>query len=146
MNQIVVKNWDEKEYLSDHFKTIEFIKSTVAWRNKIIMQYVFREDIHRNLKHLATHLLEPARQMLGEPIYISSGYRCPALNSMVSGAKNSLHLQGFAADLVGVQSRGELIHILQNMEYHELYIYPSYIHVSLKPQWNEMRYRDYTKS
>lgn len=146
MNQIVVRNWDEQEYLSDHFKTIEFIKSTVAWRNKIIMQYVFREDIHRNLKHLATHLLEPARQMLGEPIYISSGYRCAALNSMVSGAKNSLHLQGFAADLVGVQSRGELIHILKNMEYHELYIYPAYIHVSLKPQWNEMRYRDYTKS
>lgn len=45
------------------------------------------------------HVLQPARDMLGEPIIITSGYRCPLLNSVVGGVKNSQHQFGEAADI-----------------------------------------------
>lgn len=53
------------------------------------------------LEHLiesAIHLWQPARELLGHPIHITSGYRCPALNAKVGGAKNSAHLYGYAID------------------------------------------------
>ena len=50
-----------------------------------------------NLVRLAG-MLENARFMLGVPIFVSSGYRCPALNNRVGGAANSQHLFGLAAD------------------------------------------------
>jgi hypothetical protein len=33
------------------------------------------------------------------PIHIISGYRCPAHNATIGGAKNSLHLKNLAADI-----------------------------------------------
>ena len=44
--------------------------------------------------------LQSARDQLGCPIVISSGYRCRPHNSRVGGAARSKHLQGRAADLV----------------------------------------------
>lgn len=43
--------------------------------------------------------LEQVRAMIGVPIIVSSGYRCPALNRAVGGAKNSAHVLGMAADI-----------------------------------------------
>jgi hypothetical protein len=43
-------------------------------------------------------LLEDVRALLGEPMHISSGYRCPALNALVGGASTSAHMDGRAAD------------------------------------------------
>lgn len=45
------------------------------------------------------HVLESVRSLLGDkPITISSGYRAPALNAAVGGARSSAHLTGLAAD------------------------------------------------
>lgn len=52
-----------------------------------------------NLKRLA-ELLEVVRATLGHPIYVSSGYRCPELNTAVRGQPNSQHLVGQAADFI----------------------------------------------
>ncbi len=52
-----------------------------------------------NLKHLAEEVLDKARERLGAPIYVNSGYRCSELNRRVGGARNSYHMQGRAADL-----------------------------------------------
>ena len=49
---------------------------------------------------LAEQLLDPIREAWGEPIVVSSGYRCPELNALVGGAKHSHHLLGCAADLI----------------------------------------------
>jgi len=43
-------------------------------------------------------MLERIRAALNVPISISSGYRCPALNKAVGGAKTSDHLAALAAD------------------------------------------------
>ena len=56
-------------------------------------------DIIANLTVTAQGL-EQVRALLGNnPIHISSGYRCPALNAAVRGVPDSAHLTGFAADI-----------------------------------------------
>ena len=50
---------------------------------------------------LVEQLLDPIREAWGEPIVVSSGYRCKELNALVGGAKNSHHLLGCAADIIG---------------------------------------------
>lgn len=43
--------------------------------------------------------MEEVRQALGDRVIsVSSGYRCPALNRAVGGAKTSAHLSGHAVD------------------------------------------------
>ena len=49
---------------------------------------------------LVDQLLDPIREAWGEPIVVSSGYRCPELNALVGGAQHSHHLLGCAADLI----------------------------------------------
>lgn len=43
--------------------------------------------------------LERLREKVGQPIHISSGYRCPAHNKAKKGAKFSQHMKGTAADI-----------------------------------------------
>ena len=43
--------------------------------------------------------LQIARDRIGRPIVITSGYRCPEHNRAVGGASNSQHLYGTAADV-----------------------------------------------
>lgn len=56
-------------------------------------------DEYCALSMLATKVLDPAREKYGSPIFVTSGYRCEALNKAVGGAKNSQHCKGEAADL-----------------------------------------------
>jgi zinc D-Ala-D-Ala carboxypeptidase len=42
--------------------------------------------------------MQKVRDLLGHPVVISSGYRCPELNRAVGGARNSDHIRGLAAD------------------------------------------------
>ena len=49
---------------------------------------------------LVDQLLDPIREAWGEPIVVSSGYRCKELNTLVGGAQHSHHLLGCAADLI----------------------------------------------
>lgn len=53
----------------------------------------------RYLMQLCEEVLEPLRKHLDKPIKITSGYRSPAHNAAIGGAKNSLHTTGMAADI-----------------------------------------------
>ncbi len=44
-------------------------------------------------------LLQELRDVIGLPIYITSGYRCPTHNTNVGGAERSQHVEGKAADV-----------------------------------------------
>ena len=48
---------------------------------------------------LIDRVLDPIREKWQSPIYITSGYRCPALNRKVGGVENSYHTRGMAADI-----------------------------------------------
>lgn len=81
--------------LTDHFSLEEMCRSSTAERLGI------KNDpnpmIVSNLGRTARGL-EEVRSLLGHPIYIDSGYRCPYLNRVVGGAANSQHMVGMAVD------------------------------------------------
>ena len=52
-----------------------------------------------NLIHIAKNILQPARDILKEPIHISSGYRSQSHNKAVGGASQSQHCFGKALDI-----------------------------------------------
>ncbi|EHR71651.1 hypothetical protein BurJ1DRAFT_2828 [Burkholderiales bacterium JOSHI_001] len=82
--------------LSEHFTLEEFTASQTAARKGI--DNTPDAAALRNLSRLAA-TLEVVRAALGhKPIVVSSGYRCPALNTAIGGAKGSFHTKGLAVD------------------------------------------------
>ena len=66
---------------------------------------------------LVEQLLDPIRRRYGAPIIVTSGYRCPALNTAVGGVANSHHIVGCAADIVGTTpSTLALFHLIVQMQ------------------------------
>ena len=66
---------------------------------------------------LVDQLLDPIREAWGEPIVVSSGYRCKQLNTLIGGVKNSHHLLGCAADIIAGNraDHRKLFKIIQQM-------------------------------
>lgn len=58
-----------------------------------------------NMEKLIDRVLDPIRSLYGKPIYVNSGFRCPTLNKVVGGSKNSQHMTGQAADITGGSPR-----------------------------------------
>lgn len=58
---------------------------------------------HNVLDHIIdkrlVDLLDRIRERIGQPLHISSGYRCEEHNAEVGGVPNSFHVQGIAADI-----------------------------------------------
>lgn len=81
-----------------HFKVREFASNDGADDIKVCVALVY--------------LLEEIRQRTGQPVNITSGYRTPAHNQKVGGAKNSQHMLGKAADIV-VGAHTSAAHALQ---------------------------------
>ena len=88
---------NNKLMLSEHFSLDELIYSSTAKTMGITNRPGSSELA--NLRFLCREVLEPARRVLGEPIHVTSGYRCLALNRAVGGVAQSYHVQGLAADL-----------------------------------------------
>lgn len=57
------------------------------------------DEVAKNLEALVDNILDPARELLGMPIRVSSGYRSLRLNKIVGGVSNSQHTKGEAADI-----------------------------------------------
>jgi hypothetical protein len=83
--------------LTPHFTVEELLHSDTAMQLGIVN--VPDEEGLCRLAQLAGKL-EDIRSILGVPIIISSGYRCPELNTAVGGAASSAHLYGCAADFL----------------------------------------------
>jgi len=86
--------------LSPNFTLAEMERSQTALRKGIANDA--NALVVAQLARLCGLILEPARDLLGVPISISSGYRSPLLNRAVGGAPTSAHLYGRAADIVPV--------------------------------------------
>ena len=67
---------------------------------------------------LVDQLLDPIREAWGEPIVVSSGYRCKELNTLIGGVKNSHHLLGCAADIIAGNKADHrrLFNLIQQMQ------------------------------
>ena len=83
--------------LSKNFTLEELYASSVAKQHNV--QNVPDKQTISNLGCLVQNLLQPLRDKLRRPIIVTSGYRCPELNRLVGGAKNSQHVLGQAVDI-----------------------------------------------
>ena len=86
-----------KTILTKHFTLEEFTRSSTAKArgidNTVPLQFI------PSLRNLCETVLEPLREQVKEPVIISSGYRCPALNKAVGGKNTSQHMKGEACDI-----------------------------------------------
>ena len=82
-----------------HFTIQELSASATAER--LAIDNTPPRAAQRMLTILVEQLLDPIRCRYGAPIIVTSGYRCPALNTAVGGVANSHHIVGCAADIVG---------------------------------------------
>ena len=89
-------------------------------------------EVEGNLMALVENVLEPAREKLGGPIIVNSGYRCVRYNRDVGGVANSQHLRGEAADIRCADNKRLAKIIVENGRFDQLIIYPTFIHVSFK--------------
>lgn len=96
-----------------YFTLNELTRSDTATKNKI--DNTPTAEAVKNLTVLVDNVLDPLREMYGKPIYISSGYRCPALNKAVGGVPGSQHKTGQAAD-INQRSREENARIFKLVE------------------------------
>ena len=85
-----------------YFSIEELVKSASAER--LAIDNTPPRAAQRMLTILVEQLLDPIRRRYGAPIIVTSGYRCPALNTAVGGVANSHHIVGCAADIVASPS------------------------------------------
>lgn len=83
-----------------YFTFNEFFNSGVADATGIVNYPApeIESFIKMNIMALVDQVLDPIRERCGVPVRITSGYRCEALNDLLGGKENSLHLTGRAAD------------------------------------------------
>ena len=83
--------------LTKHFTLEEFTRSSTAKARGI--DNTVPKQLIPALRNLCERVLEPLREQVREPVIISSGYRCPALNKAVGGSDTSQHMKGEACDI-----------------------------------------------
>lgn len=91
-----------------------------------------------NLVALVDNVLDPVRTRYGKAIHVSSGYRCPQLNTLIHGALQSQHLKGEAADIyteAGPQGNLELARLIIASGRFDQIILENVPGTSLLPQW-----------
>jgi len=99
-----------------YFELEEFIKSDTA--KKYSIDNTPSKLVEGHIVQLVEGLLDPMRDAWADfcrrkgyircGIKVTSGYRCPTLNSKVGGKSNSAHLTGYAADLVPLNGETEV--------------------------------------
>ena len=99
-----------------YFTISELCASATAQREGIDNRPT--ESAYHLLHVLVDQLLDPIREAWGEPIVVSSGYRCKELNALVGGAQHSHHLLGCAADLIAGSKADHqrLFQLIQQMQ------------------------------
>ena len=136
--------------LSKNLSLNEVIKSNTAERRGIDNNP--NETHLANLKYLAEQVFQPIRDHFGVPIYISSGYRSPALNEAIGGSPRSFPSHGMALDLdqdgrnKGVSNADVFFFIKENLPFSELIWEfgtednPNWVHVAIaKGRENEKK-------
>lgn len=126
--------------LSEHVSIEEFIFSATAIRKGIYNGMNSVET--KKAIDLCVNCFEPIRKKVGEPIKISSGFRCQQLNSIIGkSSKTSQHSKGEAMDL-DLKDRELFEWIIENVKFDQLiYEYgddkaPDWIHISFRAEKN----------
>lgn len=133
-------NLNLDQQLSLNFTLREFTFSQTAI-SKGIDNTPTSTEIER-LRKLCQQILQPARDGLGVPLRISSGFRSEELNRAIGGARNSAHRLGYAADVVpsNGDTRALAKWVVDNCPFDQVILEygtlnrPSWIHISADPR------------
>lgn len=132
-----------------YFTFKEFYRSETAEKLGIDNQPDLQSKplIEWNLQYLVNTVLDPLREFIKCPIYVTSGYRCKELNDKVGGVSNSQHMKGEAADITiaGATEKDLLrmaVFIACKRNYDQLIVYrkQKFIHVSTKTIGNRQEF------
>lgn len=119
--------------LTEHFTLDELVRSDTAVRKGI--NNTPPSGVVESLRRVA-QILERARSIFGgNPILVSSGYRCLALNVEVGSTRTSAHLVGLAVDFT-CPKFGSPLDICRRIEasdipYDQLIYEGSWVHLGL---------------
>lgn len=98
----------------------------------------FPAEVVQNLAILAEQL-QALRDEVKKPITVLSGYRSPAHNLKIGGAKESFHVKGMASDLqVSGMKPAELAEVIEKlikegkMKQGGIGIYPTFVHYDFR--------------
>lgn len=121
--------------LTAHFSLKELTDSTKAVEQGI--DNTPPDDIVAHLQ-VAAEGMEQVRALLGFPIKVNSGYRCPELNKAVHGAVDSAHMNGYAVDFICPQY-GDPTAIVRTIvasgvKYDKVIMEQSWVHISFDPK------------
>ena len=122
-----------------YFTIKELCKSSTA--KKLNIDNTPAAEIKENLTVLIEECLDPIREKFGNPIMVTSGYRCSQLNAACGGSPTSSHKLGQAADidtsdnikLWDVITSGDFKWTQLINEYPDDDGEPSWIHISYDP-------------
>lgn len=89
---------------SKYFKLEEFLTSSTARQKSI--ENLPSWEIIEHLNELAL-FLDEMREAWGSGIKVTSGFRIEALNKAVGGVSTSVHMLGYAADIVPANGKLE---------------------------------------
>ncbi len=136
-----------KTILTKHFTLEEFSHSSTAKARGI--DNTVPKQLVPALRNLCERVLEPLRERVKEPVIISSGYRCPALNRAVGGSNTSQHMKGEACDIYveDVEKLRKWFAILMDGDFDQLIFERNrrtghcWIHVSCKPDTSLNRHQ-----
>jgi len=133
--------------ISDNISLKEAVRSNTAERMGI--NNMPDNETLVTMQITAQHVFEPVRNHFNEPIYISSFYRCPELNTAIGGSAKSQHCLGEAIDIDDVYSKATnadfFNYIKDHLEFDQLIwefgddTNPAWIHVSYRLGNNRMR-------
>ena len=126
------------EKITKNFSMEEFVRSETAGRMGISNEPDSRARLA--IINLCTKLLQPLRDAYGKPMEINSGYRCPALNEAVNGAKGSQHMKGEAGE-VRCDRPAELVRCLmdEGLDFDQCIRYSTFVHLSYKLEGENRR-------
>jgi uncharacterized protein YcbK (DUF882 family) len=124
--------------LTEHFTFEELTVTEMR-----VIQDLNREqalDFAANIEKTA-QLLEKVRTLLGQPLIVTSGFRCPVLNQLIGGSPTSQHMAGLAADFRGngwtdPPHFRDAMNSIQNsgLRFHQLLLEHGCLHISVPNQ------------
>jgi hypothetical protein len=126
--------------LSEHFTLEELTFSSTAARRGI--DNTAPADVAEHLAVTAAGL-EKVRALLGAPLHIDSGYRCPALNKAVGGVPTSAHTTGYAADFICPDAGAplDIVHKIMadgSIKFDQVIQEGTWVHISFAPTMRQM--------
>lgn len=125
--------------ITPHFSLEEFFRPARVRNGRTFAPAPYPPDwIDERLRPLCALLEELRRALGGKAILVISGYRDPAYNRAIGGARASQHMQGRAADIVVAGVRPVRVHQVATALHDGgtrvpgLGLYPGFVHVDVR--------------